>query len=87
MAFLTPKKSMSFFLKQNVTYMQLSFSMVLAPLLPIAIMEHAMQHFKNRKIFILSFIFSMSLGLSACNDSKDDATGTKPSTVKLNCAP
>lgn len=85
--FLSHKKSMSFFLKQNVTCMQLSFPMVLAPLLSIAIMEHAMQHFKNRKFFILSFIFSMSLGLTACNDSNDDTSSSKPSPAKLNCAP
>ncbi|EPR85137.1 hypothetical protein L289_0594 [Acinetobacter gerneri DSM 14967 = CIP 107464 = MTCC 9824] len=46
-----------------------------------------MQHFKNRKFFILSFIFSMSLGLTACNDSNDDTSSSKPSPAKLNCAP
>ncbi len=51
-------------------------------------MEYALQHFKTSKLVLLGLMLTLSISLSACNDSKDDATHPEPpAKAKLNCAP
>ncbi len=76
---------MSFFLKENVTELQLGILMVVFPDKDYDDMEPALNQKKSKKILYLSLMVAMALGLSACNDSNADST--QPSPPKLNCAP
>ncbi|WP_146196617.1 hypothetical protein [Acinetobacter stercoris] len=68
--------------------MQPTFLMVFAPFTENSNMEYALQHFKTSKFVLLGLMLTLSIGLSACNDSKDDATHPEPpAKAKLNCAP